>query len=187
MRQTILEEVDDQLGLDYQGSKARPYYWIGALTTYGVLLPDLNRGHWTPVGRALAAVQYISCLIYPENENPVFAPWTPNGGGGPPCLWGFEGHLYTHRWLEPNVTFLKGTLNVPGVTEVLRRAVDRLIGQSEHELAAGIREDLPLLNANKENAVVLAPSGFKSGRTPRRASADISGGTLQQDRTCSPA
>src|SRR6266568_4078052 len=100
---------------------------------------------------------------------------------------GFEGHLYTHRWLEPNVTFLKGALNVPGVTEVLRRAVDRLIGQSEHELAAGIREDLPLLNANKENAVVLAPSGFKSGRTPRRASADISGGTLQQDRTCSPA
>jgi len=52
MRQTILEEVDDQLGLAYQGSKARPYRWIGALTTYGVLLPDVDRvwvhvGHWT--------------------------------------------------------------------------------------------------------------------------------------------
>ena len=126
MRQTILEEVDDQLGLAYQGSKARPYRWIGALTTYGVLLPDVDRvwsAWWSldTVGRSIAAVQYISCLIYPENENPVFAPWTPNGGGGPPCLWGFEGHLYTHRWLEPNVTFLKGALNVPGVTEVLSR------------------------------------------------------------------
>jgi len=71
MQQTILEEVDDQLGLAYQGSKARPYRWIGALTTYGVLLPDLVRvwsAWWSldTVGRALAAVQYISCLIYPE-------------------------------------------------------------------------------------------------------------------------
>jgi len=50
MRQTVLDEVDDQLGLAYQGSKARPYRWIGALTTYGVLLPDVDRvygGHWT--------------------------------------------------------------------------------------------------------------------------------------------
>src|SRR3984893_17924391 len=43
MRQTILEEVDDQLGLAYQGSKARPYRWIWALTTYGVLLSDVDR------------------------------------------------------------------------------------------------------------------------------------------------
>jgi hypothetical protein len=68
MRQTILEEIDDQLGLAYQGSKARPYRWIGALTTYGVLLPDVYRvwGTWwslDTVGRAIAAVQYISCLI----------------------------------------------------------------------------------------------------------------------------
>ena len=61
------------------------------------------------------------------------------------CLWEFEGHLYTHRWLEPNVTFLKGALNVPGVTEVLGRAVDRLIGHSEYGLAASIREDPSLL------------------------------------------
>ena len=113
-------------------------------------MPDVDRvwGAWwslDTVGRAIAAVQYISCLIYPENENPAFAPWTPNGGGGPTCLWGFEGHLYTHRWLEPNVTFLKEALKVPGVTEALSRAVDRLIDHSEHELAARIREDLPLL------------------------------------------
>jgi hypothetical protein len=48
---------------------------------------------------------------------------------------GFEGHLYTHRWLEPNVTFLKEALNVPEVTEALSRAVDRPIDHSEDKLA----------------------------------------------------
>ncbi len=150
MRQTILEEIDDQHGLAYQGSRARPYRWIGALTTFGILLPNVER-LWTAwwsldtVGRAIAAVQYISCLMYSENENPVFAPWTPDGGGGPPCLWEFEGHLYSHRWLEPNVTFLKGVLNVPGVSEVLSRGVERLVDQPEHDVAALIKADVPLV------------------------------------------
>ncbi len=150
MRQTILEEIDDQHGLAYQGSRARPYRWIGALTTFGILLPNVER-LWTAwwsldtVGRAIAAVQYISCLMYSENENPVFAPWTPEGGGGPPCLWEFQGHLYSHRWLEPNVTFLKGVLNVPGVSEVLTRGVERLVDQPEHDVAALIKADVPLV------------------------------------------
>ena len=113
-------------------------------------------------------VQYISCLIYPENKNTVFAPWTPNGGGGPPCLWGFEGHLHTHRWLEPNVTFLKGTLNVPGVTEVLSGAVDRLIGHSEHELGAGIREDLPLLTDTLQVRCAELPRLLETTQEPGR-------------------
>lgn len=129
---------------------ARPYRWIRALTTYGVLLPDME-SLWTiwwsldTLGRAVAAAQYISCLMYPENENPVFAPWTPNGGGGPPCLWEFEGHLYTHRWLEPNVSYLRGVLNVPRVSNVLLRVFERLMDQPEHEVAALIKEDFPLL------------------------------------------
>ena len=149
MQQTILEEIDDQRGLAFQGSKARPYRWFGALTTYGVLRPDLDRlwtMWWTlnTVGRAIAAVQYTSCLMYPENENPTFAPWTPDRGGGPPCLWEFEGHLYTHRWLEPNVNFLKGILTVQRVSDVLVRAVERLVGQPEYEAAAAAQQDFPL-------------------------------------------
>ena len=149
MRQAILEEVDDQRGLTFQGSRMRPYRWFGALTTYGVLRPDLDRlwtEWWTlsSVGRAVAAVQYISCLMYSEYENPVFAPWTPDRGGGPPCLWSFEGHLYEHRWREPNVNFLKETLTVPKVNDVLLQAVNRLVGQPEHDAAAAVQEDVPL-------------------------------------------
>ncbi len=138
-----------------------------------MLLPDVDRvwGAWwslDTVGRAIALVQYISCLIYPENENPVFAPWTPNGGGGPPCLWGFEGHLYTHRWLEPNVTFLKEALNVPAVTEALSRAVDRLIDHSEHEPAARVREDLPLLTDTLQARCAELPRLLEATQEPGR-------------------
>jgi len=150
MKKSILEEIDGQRGLAYQGSNAKPYRWIGALTTYGVLRPDMD-SLWTAwwsletVGRAVAAVQYISCLMYPENENPVFAPWTPNGGGGPPCLWDFEGHLYQHCWLSPNIQFLKETLNVPTVSHVLNRCVERLTDQPEIEVALQVQSDLPIL------------------------------------------
>jgi hypothetical protein len=162
MRGAILEEIDDQRGLAYGGTNARPYRWIGALTSYGVLLPDVQR-FWTAwwsletVGRAVAAVQYISCLMYSEDENPVFSPWTQDAGGGPPCLWEFEGHLYEHRWLEANVSFLKETLNVTGVGEVLKRAVERLTEQPEHEVAAGVLADLPLCIATLESRCAELP------------------------------
>ncbi len=155
MRQAILEEIDDQRGLAFQGSRTKPYRWFRALTTYGVLLPDVEQ-LWTTwwslhtVGRAIATVQYISCLMYPENENPVFAPWTPDRGVGPPCLWEFEGHLYAHRWLEPNVNFLKGILTVQKVSDLLVQAVERLVGQPEYDTAAAVQEDFPLCTETLE-------------------------------------
>jgi hypothetical protein len=173
MRQTILDEIDDRRGLSYQGMRARPYRWVRALTTYGVLLPDMDHlwsAWWTleTVGRAIAALQYISCLMYPENENPVFAPWTPNGGGGPPCLWDFEGHLYSHRWLEPNIRFLEGVLNVADVSDVLNRAVDRLADPPEHDVADTIRADLPLLTDTLQARCVELPRLLKASQEPGR-------------------
>jgi hypothetical protein len=149
MRETILGEIDAQRGLTYRGKGARPYRWIAALTTYGVLLPDLEL-LWTrwwsldTAGKATAAVQYLSCLIYPVNENPVFAPWTPNEGGGPPCLWEFEGHLYSHKWLPANVAFLKRALSPQSIVEVLTQAVSNLAGDEAARTALGIQEDIPL-------------------------------------------
>lgn len=146
MRQAILDEIDAQRGLAFQGTNTRPYRWFRALTTYGVLFPHIERlwdAWWSldTIERAISAVQYISCLMYSEYENPVFAPWTGERGGGPPCLWEFEGHLYTHRWMEPNVDFLRRVLSATSIGELLTRAVGRLIGQPEHDDAALIRED----------------------------------------------
>jgi hypothetical protein len=148
MRQSILQEMDDQRGLVYEGSQARPYRWIRALTTYGVLLPDIDR-LWTAwwsvdtIGRAVSSVQYISVLMYSNEANPVFAPWTRDEGGGPPCLWDFAGHLYSHRWLEPNIELLRRTLNVSAVTDVLSLAVEALKGEPEHEVAARVLTAVP--------------------------------------------
>jgi hypothetical protein len=149
MRQSILQEMDDQRGLMYEGSNARPYRWIRALTTHGVLLLDTDslwRSWWAlgTTGRAVSAVQYVSALMYPSKENPVFAPWTPDRGGGAPGLWEFEGHLYSHRWLEANVEFLSRTLTVSAVSDVLARAVGELINQPEHQIAVRMLTELPM-------------------------------------------
>jgi len=171
MRQTILEEIDDQRGLAFQGMGARPYNWFEALTTYGVLLPDVDR-LWTAwwsidtIGRAISAVQYISCLMYLESENPVFSPWTRLGGGGPPGLWEFGGHLYTHRWLEPNVMFLKGTLSVTRVGEVLNRSAEKLIDQPEHDAAAAIQADFPLCIETLESRCAELPLLLETAQRP---------------------
>ena len=149
MRQTILEEMDDQRGLTYMGMRARPYRWIRALTTYGVLLPDIDSlwASWWALGttgRAVSSLQYISALMYLDDRNPVFAPWTPEGGGGPPCLWEFDGHLYAHRWLKSNVDFLRRTLTMAAVTNVLERAASQLINGPEHEIASRMLADVPM-------------------------------------------
>jgi hypothetical protein len=148
MRQSILTEIDDQRSLSFRGMNARPYRWTRALTTYGVLQPDIDRlwaAWWAlaTIGRAVSSVQYISALMYSNEANPVFAPWTRDEGGGPPCLWEFEGNLYSHRWLEPNVDFLRRTLDVPTVSDVLRRAVETLKREPEHEVASLMLADLP--------------------------------------------
>jgi hypothetical protein len=147
MRSSILEEMDAQRGLAFRGKSARPYRWIGALTTYGVVLPDVERlwaEWWTleTVGRAISLLQYVSALVYEDDKNPVFAPWSPTEGGGPPCLWDFAGHLYEHRWLEPNVAFLKRTLVPSAVGDAVRRAVLRLSGQQEHEMPMRLESDI---------------------------------------------
>jgi hypothetical protein len=149
IQHTILEEIDDQRGLSYKGKDARPYGWIGAITTYGVLLPDIEhiwRSWWSvdTIGKAVAALQYVSCLMYPTNENPVFAPWTPEAGGGPACLWEFEGHLYNHCWMEPNIVFLKEILTPQQASDVIDKSVEMLAKEPEHGTATEIQEDIPL-------------------------------------------
>jgi hypothetical protein len=171
IRQAILEEIDDQRGLSHTGSRSRPYRWVRALTTYGVLRPDAHR-LWTAwwslgtVGRSVAAVQYISCLMYAERENPVFAQWTPDAGGGPPCLWDFEGHLYTHRWLKPNVDFLRGNLSVHSVRDLLVRAVGGLAGHEELGAAAAIQEDFSLCTATVETRCSELPKFLETVQQP---------------------
>ena len=148
VREEILKEMDEQRGLAYRGMGARPYRWIGSMTTYGVFRPDIEL-LWKPwwavetVGRAVSLVQYASCLMYENDSNPIFSPWTAQEGGGPPTLWEFNGHLYEHCWMESNVEFLRGALTLETVEGALERAADRLEAEPEHEIAMRVRDDVP--------------------------------------------
>jgi len=148
IRQSILDEIDAQRGLSH-GTRGRAVYrWIHAVTTYGVVRPDIAE-LWTAwwrmetIGRAVAAVQYASTLLYPDDANPIFAAWTRDEGGGPPSLWEFNGHLYTHRWQDANVAFLRQTLTVEAVTDLLERAATVLAGEPEHDAARKVLADVP--------------------------------------------
>ena len=104
--------------------------------------------------------------MYSENENPVFAPWTPNGGGGPPCLWEFEGRLYEHRWLEPNVSFLRKTLTVESVRNLLPLAASHLAGEPEHSVAILAQEDFPLCEVTVATRCAVLPQLLETSKNP---------------------
>jgi hypothetical protein len=153
LRASILDEIANQRTLRFAGKATECYRWTGALASYGILRPDLDTlwNDWWSLqspGAAIAVVQYTSALIYGENENPVFAPWTRDAGGGPPCLWEFSGALYKHAWLDVNVRFLRRALTAPAVRDVLRRAVAVLANQpdgkfeDEHAMAARVEAGL---------------------------------------------
>jgi hypothetical protein len=149
MRKSILKEIDAQDRLHFQGYPAPPYRWIRALNTYGVISSDIERiwTDWWSVGtqgQAIAAVQYVSCLMYEKDENPIFAPYTREEGGGPPCLWDFDGRSSKSCWQEPNILFLTDLLETPkNVIEVLIKAVERLAAHSERVTAQKVLSDVP--------------------------------------------
>jgi len=99
----------------------------------------------------------------------VFAQWTPERGGGPPCLWELEGHLYEHRWLEPNIRFLRRILNPQEVGKVLGLAVERLGGQPEHEIATEIRSDIPLCDETLAARCTELPGLLETPRQPAKS------------------
>jgi hypothetical protein len=144
MRDAILDQIDAQDGLSFKGSKATVYAWFHALSTYGTLRPDIEAlwsAWWSAstVGRALAAAQYVSCLIYDETANPVFDAWTRERGGGPPCLWHYRGHVLEERWRDANLEMLARTLTPDGVRGVLDRSIARLDGHPLRDKVASIR------------------------------------------------
>ena len=144
MRGAILAQIDGQAGLSFKGSKSPVYAWFHALSTYGLLRPDIQTlwSAWWGVeteGRALAAAQYASCLIYDETANPVFDAWTRERGGGPPCLWHYRGHVLEECWHPPNLEMLEGVLTPDGVRALLDRSIARLAGHPLRDKVASIR------------------------------------------------
>jgi hypothetical protein len=154
MRGSILDFMDQQTGLCFKGAyicRKPPVYrapdrWVGYLNSYATLFPDVGAlwDEWWAMGTrglAIAAIQYASCLMYPEDGNLIFAAWTRKEGGGPPCLWEYESIGFDEHWLPENVKYLQRTLTVAYLKRKLATATTTLLDQPEHKRAAHVLQD----------------------------------------------
>lgn len=128
MSDSILDCIVQEHCLSFSGSQSTPYSWIYSLGCYSSLFatfPALWKQWWemTTIGQVCSALQYLSCLLYEDSRNPIFTPWTPDGGGGPPVLWERAGSISTRGWRAGNISFLKETLTPDFVRQKLLKAV----------------------------------------------------------------
>ena len=131
MSDALLDQIDQENALSFAGMGASPYTWFGGIGAFAVIFPtfpQLWKRWWemTTPGQACAVLQYLSCLLYGDDLNPIFSPWCEVYGGGPPCLWETEGHIYEQGWREDNVNYLQTTLTTAFIEDRLRYAARKL-------------------------------------------------------------
>ena len=136
MRNAILDKIDQEKKLAFSSMRDSPYSWIYTIGTFGTAFPsvsDLWEEWWSclTVGRACGVLQYASVLMYPEDRNPIFSPWTPDAGGGAPVLWETNGHIFDQSWLPENLEFLRTTLTPGYVRESISAAALILRGETD--------------------------------------------------------
>jgi len=147
-RDSFLERLDAERGFVYSGSKTPAYGWMYRFNSLGLVMPGIER-IWDPwwsldtPGRAVAALQYCSGLMYSESDNPLFGAWTQDEGGGGPYLWENDSHVFDAGWLKENLDFFGATLTAGLVEERVVSAVARLKGEPEWEKGRRLEDDLP--------------------------------------------
>lgn len=133
MRVAILDKIDQEKELSFSGMRATPYSWINTIGTFGTVYPGVSQlwKEWwimPTTGRACGVLQYVSALMYPNDKNPIFAPWIRDLGGGAPTLWETDGHIYENAWLPENISFLRATLTPDYIQQSIYKAVAVLNG-----------------------------------------------------------
>lgn len=164
----ILAKIEIQDCLRYHGQAPAASAWIDALGTCATAFDGIAR-LWTEwwridsTGKAVALLQYISTLIYADDENPIFAPWSPEQGGGPPCLWGCTALLSDNGWRPDNAAFLKAALSQDAIQQALDRAGTVLADHPKRDLPRHMANDmtdrLELLSERLECLPILVASG----------------------------
>lgn len=127
IQNTILDRLDQEEELSFSGN-GRVYTWFYALGTFAIIFPTMEslwKIWWMMEtrGHVISALQYLSCLMYDEQRNPIFHPWTPQQGGGPPELWETGAHIHDRAWQHKNVAFFQSTITPAYVEEKLHQAV----------------------------------------------------------------
>lgn len=143
MSETLLQHIGQESGLHFESAHASPHTWVSALATFGkafALVAPLWSQWWgsPSEGHARAVLQYLSVLMYGDAENPVFAPWSREQGGGPPLPWEDDSFADEACWLPENVDFLRSTLT----TEYARRSLLTACAQLEGKDNSGVPQQM---------------------------------------------
>ena len=146
IREFILEAIDDGCRIGGVRCNAPVYRWMEELCSYATVfagLPQLWSSWWnlSTEGRALGALQYISCLMYEEDRNPWFAPWTPSKGGGPPSLWEDSMTVNNEPWDSRNIDFLRSVLIPDELCAAIGRCAEHLPHPEDREIAVRMTHD----------------------------------------------
>lgn len=140
---SFVERWDSERGFTTIRNRAPTAAWIDRFNSVGLIMPriDLLWDAWwsleTP-GRAVAAIQYCSGLMYFDGDNPIFHALN----GISPNLWKNDSYVYDVGWLDENVEFLKKGLTVDFVTKAVMNAAARLTGEPEWEKAHRLENEL---------------------------------------------
>ena len=137
----LLDRMDLEAALD--GDSRATCGWVGRFNTLGLFehaLPKVWREWWRAdrPATAICVVQYASALVYFAGENPVYAPWTCDNGGGGPYLTEWDCSVFDHAWLPSNIAFLREILTVNNVIDRLDAATATLGDAPPAEMARTI-------------------------------------------------
>lgn len=146
---SLLDRMSSESKLSHQGMDGTPYRWFYALSSYCVIFSDLESfwNEWWVMkksGHAVCVLQYISCIMYAEEANPIFKPWTKEYGGGAPTLWEWEGHIYGAKWEPRNIEFLKSTLTKEYIYNHLKEANQFLDDEQNKRVGQKMLDDFNL-------------------------------------------
>ena len=101
--------------------------WLPSVATFATAFSTLKSLwlEWWEMathGHAVGALQYISCLVYPDSENPWFKTKTVRASGHPPRLWVSEAPGGEQFWKPENIRFLTTVLTPDYLCDALSRA-----------------------------------------------------------------
>ncbi|WP_145057929.1 hypothetical protein [Lignipirellula cremea] len=138
---SFLARLDAETRLFDIQNAAPSWCWIRRINSLAriVDLTELWEQWWslgTP-GRAIAAIQYVSALLYFDDENPLFpAELTP-------VLWSHDSQIHHAGWLPANGEFLSQSFTAEFVKRKIQEAVAMLPAGQEREKARQLLTDLP--------------------------------------------
>jgi len=167
---SLLERLDLERGLHFCGSGVSAYGWMSRFNSLGIVvpvIPSIWKAWWSleTVGRAVAAIQYFSGFMYFEGENPIFEMWTPDKGGGGPCLWENDSFIYNTGWMPENADFLASVLTFDFIDEQLKRAARKIEGQPEYDTARQLVIDIQDRRELVESRAAELPSLLRDHRS----------------------